>query len=95
MCDQITNDLVCNQLIINQAIEQIALIPDRERAFEFMRRPADARKNVKVVYALDPSSRKQGYVMRYNAASGNFSQDAILAYQGKYRMSVDKDSQIR
>ncbi|KAJ4290938.1 Structural maintenance of chromosomes protein 6 [Kalmusia sp. IMI 367209] len=90
----ISNDLVRNQLIINQRIEQVVLIPNRKDASDFAHNGGTRRKNVKVVFCRSDISRRLGHSFTFND-SGGVNLGPIDEYKGMPRMQADKGPQIQ
>lgn len=89
---EINNDMVRNQFIINQAIEQIVLIPDSNEASRFMNQGAKPR-NVKAAIAFGAA---RGSGLRYEVSrSGGGKSSPIGPWEGAARMQTDRAEQIR
>jgi hypothetical protein len=91
---QIEDNLVRNQLIINQAIEQVVLIENPEEGSEFMRRRGPATRNVKMCFTFSAEGRTKGRVINYTG-NGGINNSPIPEFSGKLRMQVDQADQIR
>ncbi len=90
---QIDNDLVRNQLIINQNIEQIILIQNRQEAYTTMFDGAKPR-NVKLCLCFHGTARGQG--LRMGMGRGDvIKMDPISAWRGQARMKTDIEVQLR
>jgi chromosome segregation ATPase len=89
---EIDNDMVRNQLIINQAIDQTVLIPDNNKASEFMYRGPRPR-NAKVAVAFGAA---RGSGLRYEfSRSGQPKSGPISPWDRAPRMQTDREEQIR
>lgn len=89
---EIDNDMVRNQLIINQAIEQIVLIPDNNEASCFMNQGAKPR-NVRAAVAF---GAERGSGLRYEVSRfGGGKASPIGPWEGAARMQTDRAEQIR
>lgn len=89
---EIDNDMVRNQLIINQAIDQTVLIPDNNKASEFMYRGPRPR-NAKVAVSFGAA---RGSGLRYEfSRSGQPKSGPISPWEGAPRMQTDREEQIR
>lgn len=88
----IDSDMVRNQLIINQAIEQTVLIPDRDRANAFMNNGPKPH-NVRVVVAF--GARPGSGVRFEHQRSGAPKSGPIHPWEGPARMQSDRAEQIR
>ncbi|KAK3384767.1 P-loop containing nucleoside triphosphate hydrolase protein [Podospora didyma] len=88
------NNMVRDQLIINNMIEQVILIPERLRAEEIMFNGA-APRNVKACLSFHEKKRGEGLRLTRNDASGSISTSPIVPnYSQRPRMKTDSDSQI-
>ncbi|QIX00583.1 hypothetical protein AMS68_006100 [Peltaster fructicola] len=88
----IDNDLVRNQLIINQAIEQIVLIQDRQQGYRYY--AAESRPlNVKAVIVM-ADDRKGGGVRYDWSRFGGQRSSSIQTWQGASRMQTSREEQI-
>ncbi|KAI4729929.1 DNA repair protein [Aureobasidium sp. EXF-10728] len=87
---EIDNDAVRNCLIINQAIDQTVLIPDRETANEFAQsRP----RNVRSTICHHPHQR--GFGNRYAPTrSGGISMGPVKPWPGQMRMKTSLEAQL-
>ncbi|KAK5149476.1 hypothetical protein LTR04_007044, partial [Oleoguttula sp. CCFEE 6159] len=90
---EIDNDLVRNQLIINQAIEQTVLIPDRKDAFKFMYESGGRPRNVKVTICHNANRRGAG--IRLTIGRGGDASSPVTPWERPPRMKTDIESQIR
>ncbi|KAK4246342.1 hypothetical protein C7999DRAFT_33232 [Corynascus novoguineensis] len=89
---KIDNQMVRDQLIINHAIEQVILVPERVRAQQVMFDGAPPR-NVKACLAFH--DRKRGEGLRLAMNNGNISTSPIQPNPNlKPRMKTDSDSQV-
>ncbi|KAK5173184.1 Structural maintenance of chromosomes protein 6 [Saxophila tyrrhenica] len=88
----IDNDLVRNSIIINQAAEQMALIPEPAQAHAFMFKGAKPH-NVRVTLAR---AAERGAAIRYEWSQRGASKASdVPAFQGPSRMTTDIQDQIR
>lgn len=87
----IDNPLVCNQLIINQSIDQYALFKTRDDAQHAI---YDAREqNVRIAMAPGPNA---GDGIRYErTGSGQPKSSPVPGWTGANRMKTDREQQIR
>ncbi|TKA49882.1 hypothetical protein B0A49_10820, partial [Cryomyces minteri] len=90
---EIDNDLVRNQLIINQAIEQTVLIPDRNDAFRFMYESGGRPRNVKVT--ICHNANKRGAGIRLTIGRGGDASSPVTPWERPPRIKTDIESQIR
>lgn len=93
--NQISNDLVRNQLIINQSIDQVVLIPKRNDAQTFMNSDGPHRRNVKMCFCMSDSNRRRGHSITVNPSTRSSNLGPIEQYDGPSRMQADKGSQIQ
>lgn len=88
---EIDNDAVRNCLIINQAIDQTVLIPDRETANQFAQTNP---RNVRATVTHHESKRGQG--IRYQVTrSGGISLGPVYAWTGQMRMKTSLEAQLK
>ncbi|KAK5125122.1 hypothetical protein LTR85_000798 [Meristemomyces frigidus] len=89
----IDNHLVRNQLIINQAIEQVCLIADPEDAVDYLY--SDTRPRPQYVKAAI-SFGHQGSGIRYDYSRTSAEKSsAMQSWVGAARMETDHDEQVR
>lgn len=89
-----TNNLVRNQMIINQRIDQVVLIEDREAAVEFMMRPAQERRNCGLCFTMSDDNPRMGHCISVREGSGAFNMDPIGEWKKQYRMQADTESRL-
>ena len=87
----VDNDLVRNSLIINQAAEQIALIPEREKAERFMY-GAERPRNVKAVMAFAGRTRREAVRFEFSGRGAEKSSH-VPEWQGQPRMRTNLEEQ--
>lgn len=89
---RIENHLVRNQFIINQSIEQVVLIDNRQEGVRLMQARPIAR-NVKLCFTFADGDKRRGRVLQ-NTNSGGFNDSPIKEFSGNLRMQADKENQI-
>ncbi|KAM0716109.1 hypothetical protein Q7P37_008623 [Cladosporium fusiforme] len=88
----IDNAMVRNQLIINQAIEQLVLIPNSQKASDFISK-GQMPRNVRAAIAFGAA---RGTGLRYERTrSGEPKSSPVAAWEGPARMQTDRAEQIR
>ncbi|KAF2278558.1 dna repair protein-like protein rad18 [Westerdykella ornata] len=92
---RIDNNLVRNTLIVNHGIEQVALIPKRAEAEEFVHNGDPMRRNVKMCFAMSDRDPTKGHAINFNSNTGSINIGPILAYTFSPRMQADKEPQLR
>jgi chromosome segregation ATPase len=91
---KVENHLVRNQLIINQAIEQVVLIEDHKEANAFMDGGLPMTRNVKMCFHFSDGNKRKGRVLGFTP-SGGLNDSPIAEYRGQLRMQADKADQIK
>lgn len=90
---RIDNDAVRNTLIINQAIEQLVLVRDREEAETIMFPAIGQARNIRAVIT---HAAKQGHGYRLDTSrSGGQRTNPIAAWRGQHRMRTDREKQMQ
>lgn len=89
----INSPLVRNQLIINQAIEQICLIADSNQAVDYLYSETRPRPQY-VKAAISFGNRGSGIRYEYSRTGGEKS-SSMQPWQGSARMETDHDEQVR
>ena len=89
---EINNDLVRNSLIINQAAEQLVLIPDREEAQQFMY-STPRPQNVKCVMAF--AADKSRAIRFERSGAGGAKSTTVQAWMRQPRMKTDAQDHVR
>lgn len=90
---EIDNDLVRNQLIINQAIDQTALIPDRQRATDLMYNSGGRPRNIKTAMSFVSDVGKA--VRLEFTRTGQPKTSNVEKWTGPARMKTNHEEQIR
>jgi chromosome segregation ATPase len=90
---QIDNDLVWNSLIINQAAEQVVLIPDRNEAERFMY-SGERPRNVKAALAFAERDRREAIRFEFSGRGAEKS-SFVAQWEGQPRMRTDLEDQTR
>ncbi|KJZ72378.1 hypothetical protein HIM_08181 [Hirsutella minnesotensis 3608] len=87
------NDLVRSQLVINNQIEKIILVPDRKEAERIMIDEGPPR-NVGACICFHDGAGKRGYGLRITNRSGAIGTSPVIPIQGRSRMQSDSARQL-
>jgi len=87
---EIDNQLVKNQLIINQGIDQMLLIEDRQEAYNTM--VSGRPHNVKKCFCINKN--KRGYGIVYSRQGTNMNNDFTTPRNQAARMKTDTESNL-